>query len=80
MFGLICLALASLLPVHAKAQTQGGLGIAAVVNDDVISMLDLNARISMVMESAQLDNTAENRMKIAPQVLRGLVEIGRAHV
>jgi len=74
MFGLICLAFASLLPVHANAQTQGGLGIAAVVNDDVISMLDLNARISMVMESAQLDNTAENRMKIAAQVLRGLVD------
>jgi len=74
MFGLACLALASLLPLHVKAQTQGGLGIAAVVNDDVISMLDLNARISMVMESAQLDNTAENRMKIAPQVLRGLVD------
>jgi len=74
MFGLVCLALASLLPVHAKAQTQGGLGIAAVVNDDVISMLDLNARISMVMESAQLENTAENRMKIAPQVLSGLVD------
>ena len=74
MYGLVCLALASLLPAHAKAQTQGGLGIAAVVNDDVISMLDLNARISMVMESAQLENTAENRMKIAPQVLRGLVD------
>lgn len=74
MYGLVCLALASLLPVYAKAQTQGGLGIAAVVNDDVISMLDLNARISMVMESAQLENTAENRMKIAPQVLRGLVD------
>jgi len=74
MYGLVCLALASLLPMYAKAQTQGGLGIAAVVNDDVISMLDLNARISMVMESAQLENTAENRMKIAPQVLRGLVD------
>ena len=74
IFGLACLAITSLLPVHVQAQAQGGLGIAAVVNDDVISMLDLNARISMVMESAQLENTAESRMRIAPQVLRGLVD------
>ena len=78
MYGLVVLAMASLLPVHGQAQTQaqtqGGLGIAAVVNDDVISMLDLNARISMVIESAQIKNTAEDRMRIAPQVLRGLVD------
>jgi len=75
LFGLVCLALISVLPVQVHAQSQGGgLGIAAVVNDDVISMLDLNARISMVMESAQLENSADNRMRIAPQVLRGLVD------
>jgi len=53
---------------------QTGLGIAAVVNDDVISMLDLDSRITMVVESAQLENTPESRMKIAHQVLRGLID------
>ncbi|HEY9079677.1 peptidylprolyl isomerase [Magnetovibrio sp.] len=76
LFGLIlwAFALTQLFTPTAHAQTSSGLGIAAVVNDDVISMLDLNARISMVMESAQLEDTAESRMRIAPQVLRGLID------
>ncbi|WP_170826957.1 peptidylprolyl isomerase [Magnetovibrio blakemorei] len=62
--------------VHAQtaSQGQGSLGIAAVVNDDVVSMLDLNSRISMVIESAELPNNAETRAKISHQVLRGLID------
>lgn len=56
------------------AWAQDGLGIAAVVNDDVISMLDLDSRITLVVESAQLENTAESRIKIAHQILRGLID------
>jgi len=60
---------------HAPAAwAQSGLGIAAVVNDDVISMLDLDSRITMVIESARLENTPKSRMKIAHQVLRGLID------
>jgi len=61
---------------QAVAQTQmpSGQGIAAIVNDDIISMLDLNSRISLVTASAELANSPETRSKIAPQVLQGLID------
>lgn len=63
-------------PVLAQntSQTGTGLGIAAVVNDDVISMLDLNSRIAMVIESAELPDNPETRAKISHQVLRSLID------
>ena len=71
----LCLTLSLFQMGSAHAQTSsGGLGIAAVVNDDVVSMLDLNSRISMVIESAELPNNAETRAKISHQVLRGLID------
>ncbi len=60
------------VPPHASAQS--GLGIAAVVNDDVISMLDLNARTTMVIDSSGINSTPETRTRIARQVLRGLID------
>lgn len=57
----------------ARAQ-QSGLGIAAVVNDDIISMLDLHTRTTMVIQSANMQNTPETRARISPQVLRGLID------
>lgn len=69
-FGALLTAFSLSFPLSA----QSGLGIAAVVNDDAISMLDLNARITMVMDSAQIDNAPEARSRIAHQVLRTLVD------
>lgn len=71
---LFCMAATFALssPIATLAQT--GLGIAAVVNDDVISMLDLDSRISMVIESSKMQNTPETRGRIAHQVLRGLID------
>ena len=57
---------------HASAQS--GLGIAAVVNDDVISMLDLSARTTMVINASGINSTPETRGRIAQQVLRGLID------
>lgn len=48
--------------------------IAAIVNDEVISLYDLQARTRMVIFSAKLENTPEVRARIARQVLRGLVD------
>ncbi len=64
---LICLAAAPI----ARAQT---MGIAALVNDDVISAADLENRTSLLLLSTQMEDTAEGRQKIAPQVLRGLID------
>ena len=48
--------------------------IAAVVNDQVISIYDLRQRIELLIFSAGLPNTNEQRRGMAPQVLRGLID------
>ncbi|MBT3170383.1 MAG: peptidyl-prolyl cis-trans isomerase [Rhodospirillaceae bacterium] len=48
--------------------------IAAVVNDDVISIYDLAARINIVVASSNLTDAPELRRQIAPQILRTLVD------
>jgi peptidyl-prolyl cis-trans isomerase SurA len=50
------------------------LGIAAVVNDEVISVFDLVSRVRMVMISSNIADTQETRQRIAPQVLRSLID------
>ena len=48
--------------------------IAAVVNDEVISVFDLISRIRMVLLSSNLSDSDETRKKIGSQVLRSLVD------
>jgi peptidyl-prolyl cis-trans isomerase SurA len=48
--------------------------IAAVVNDDVISVADLAARVRMAMLSTATPDTPEARKRLAAQVLRTLVD------
>jgi peptidyl-prolyl cis-trans isomerase SurA len=48
--------------------------IAAVVNDEVISVFDLVSRMRMVELGSNLPDTAETRQRIGGQVLRALVD------
>ena len=48
--------------------------IAAVVNDDVITEYDVIARMRLVMLSARIPDTPENRERLVPQVLRSLID------
>ena len=79
MFALVrnvlgaCLA-AALAAGAGAAWAQGSLGIAAVVNDDIVSAYDLQARISLVIASSGLENRPRIRRRLARQVLRSLVE------
>lgn len=50
------------------------LNIAAVVNNQVISTFDLNERVAMAMATTGIPNTEENRSRLAPQILRQLVD------
>lgn len=75
--GVACLALLAgclaggLVP---PAQAQDQLRIAAVVNDDIISELDVYMRLRMAMLSAQLEDSEETRRRLLPQVLRNLID------
>lgn len=57
--------------LSATSETQG---IAAIVNDLVISSYDLDQRVKLVLLSSGIPNTSENVARIRGQVLRSLVD------
>src|SRR4051812_39894804 len=56
------------------ASAQDELKIAAVVNDDVITQLDVFPRLRLAMLSARLQDTPETRQRLLPQVMRTLID------
>ena len=65
-------------PQNPTAQQPAGpiaeTRIAAVVNDEAISVADVTSRMKMVMMSSSLADTPETRQRIAGQVLRTIVD------
>lgn len=68
LLGLAAIALAA--PVRA----QDALKIVAVVNEDVITELDLYMRLRLAMLSARLEDTPETRQRLLPTVLRTMID------
>ncbi len=58
-------------PMAARAQLGG---IAAAVNDEVISLYDLEQRLGLVISSAGLKNNTDTKRRLRSQVLRTLVD------
>ena len=56
------------------AKAQDVLRIAAVVNDRVISVLDVVNRLNFVVWSTGVPNTLENRRRLSAQILRNLID------
>jgi len=69
LFGLL-----AALTISLAANAQGVERIAAIVNDEVISSHDLDARISLVLSSTGQPNSPENHNRIRSQVLRLLID------
>lgn len=67
-------ALSLAVPPVANAQQQQMQRIAAVVNDEIVTMLDLRNRIEMVIITSRLPRNAETARRLAPQVLRTLID------
>lgn len=65
--------LVAMLVRPAFAQV-GDQRIAAVVNDDVISVHDIETRLALVLATTNVEPTAETRQRLGPQVLRSLVD------
>jgi len=74
IFARAVLIVTLLLAPLAAAQAQDLQRIAAIVNDDIISMYDLVGRIDLVMVSGRLPDTPEVRKRIEPQVLRSMID------
>jgi len=58
----------------APAEAQRVQRIAAIVNDDIVSVYDLQARMRIVISSTGLKPTAKFRQRLARQILRRLVD------
>jgi peptidyl-prolyl cis-trans isomerase SurA len=56
------------------AAAQDTLRIVALVNDEVITAIDLAARTEMVIAQSRVEDTPETRQRLRPQVLRALID------
>jgi peptidyl-prolyl cis-trans isomerase SurA len=71
---LACVLLVMALTAAEQPPARDVQSIAAVVNDDIISIFDLTARLKLVIFSSNLDDTPETRQRLVPIVLRGLID------
>lgn len=65
--------IAALAPDGASA-AQDAQGIAAIVNDHIISRYDLDQRVKLVMVTSGIPDNPETVNRIRGQVLRGLID------
>lgn len=72
--GSLALALMLAAVAAPSARAQGTLGIAATVNDEMISMYDVGARMTLAIYLSKLPDSRETRQRMAPQILRGIID------
>jgi peptidyl-prolyl cis-trans isomerase SurA len=70
--GLLVLALASVLPVRDISAQESH--IAAVVNGDIVTSEDLAGRLALMMRSSDIPDTPENEQRLAPRILRQMID------
>jgi peptidyl-prolyl cis-trans isomerase SurA len=69
------LALLAMLGVQPSAGTAAEVNrVAAVVNDDAISAVDLQMRVRMVQATSKLPDTEEVRQRLTSQILRKMID------
>ena len=71
---LVWLTLTAALLVALGSAGAQSLRIAAVVNDDIISVYDVNERMRLIMFSTGIADTPESRRQLGPQIVRALVD------
>jgi peptidyl-prolyl cis-trans isomerase SurA len=50
------------------------MGIAAVVNEDIITVFDVQSRLGLYLATSGLDNTPETQQRLLPQVVNALID------
>ncbi|MFH1804096.1 MAG: peptidylprolyl isomerase [Pseudomonadota bacterium] len=63
-----------LLASAQQVKAQGAIGVAAVVNDEPISIVDLVERIKLVAATSNMPMTPSLSQEMAPQMLRQLID------
>ena len=67
-------AMAFIFIAMRDSNAQDGLRIAAIVNDEMISVLDIESRLTLSIYLSKLDNNLETRRRLAPQILRNIID------
>ena len=67
----VALILMAMMPLTSHAQIEG---IAAVVNDDVVSFTDVQDRMAIAISASGLQDSEEIRARLQPQVMKILIE------
>jgi len=70
----LALALGVLLVAVGPGQAQDLMRAAAVVNDEVISLLDLDMRVRLAILATGQRDSEDLRRRVASQVMRGLID------
>lgn len=70
----LLLSLVVLACVAVGAQAQDENRIAAVVNNDIISMEDLSSRVALLLASSNIPDTPANRQRLQPRVLHQMID------
>jgi peptidyl-prolyl cis-trans isomerase SurA len=60
--------------LSASPASSQSLGIAAVVNDDVISLYDLEARLDLLIVTSNQKDSAQLRKRLSRQILNALID------
>lgn len=71
---LLCLLLLPLLALPRPSEGQDVMRAAAVVNDEIVSALDLEMRLRIAMASSGVEDTAETRQRLLRPVMRQLID------
>lgn len=76
MFRRLILSLTLLAPLAfaASAGAQDFDRVAAVVNDEAISLHDVIARVRLSLVSANIPDNVDNRRRVVPQVVRKMID------
>ena len=61
-------------PASPPSSEGASITIAAVVNEDIISVFDVQSRLALVMATSGLENTPEIQRRLVPQVVDALIE------
>jgi peptidyl-prolyl cis-trans isomerase SurA len=71
---IFALAVAAIVLFAPPAPAQDSLRIIAVVNEGAITQMDLASRMRIAIVASRLEDTPEVRQRLAPQVLRALID------
>ena len=70
---VVVITLLMTLGVHAPAHAES-VGIAAIVGDQVITTTDVRERRDLLMATASIPATEENRRAITPRIIQALID------